>query len=74
MYLSPEERMKVSLRREQVEATGKPFYTKYESVPKGLYSKTQCMKMKAPIAENEEPEAYVFNRNWNGYLPLYKRK
>lgn len=72
-YLSPKERMKVSLRREEVEATGKPFYTKYADVPKNLYSKSQCQKMGDPIKENEAPYAYVLNRQWLGYLPLYKR-
>ncbi len=73
MYKSPEERMKISLRRKEVEATGKPFYTKYEDVPEGLFSETQCTKMKQPVSKNEKPAAYVLNRMWNGYLPLYKR-
>lgn len=73
MSMSPEERMKVWLRREEVEATGKPFYTEYEDIPKGLFSRTQCTEMKQPIFQGEEPMAYVLNRNWNGYLLLYKR-
>jgi len=72
--MEAEDKMKVSLRRSEVELTGKPFYTDYQSVPKGLYSKTQCSKMKEPVKKDEEPVAYVLNRLWLGYLPLYKRK
>lgn len=74
MYLPPEERMKVSLRRHEVEATGKPFYTSYGSLPGNLYSKTQCQKLKRPVVKGEEPSAYVLNRSWLGYLPLYTRE
>lgn len=73
MYLSPKERMKTSLRRSEVEETGKPFFTKYEDVPKDFFSKSQCTKMKQHVSEKEEPIAYVLNRQWLGYLPLYKR-
>lgn len=68
------ERMAVSLRRAEAEATGKPLYPSYEDVPKGLCSKTACMKMKRPAAEDEAPAAYVLNRNWLGYMPLYDRR
>lgn len=74
VYLTPEERMKVSLRRHEVEATGKPFYKSYDEVPGGYISKTQAAKMKMPVERNEEPAAYVLNRNWNGYMPLYFRE
>lgn len=72
-YLPPQERMKVSLRREEVEATGKPFFYYYEDVPEGFVSKTQAKQMKKPVKEDEEPAAFVLNRRWNGYLPLYDR-
>lgn len=68
------ERMAVSLRREEAEATGKPLYASYTDVPPGLYSKTACMKLKCPAAEDEAPAAYVLNRNWLGYMPLYDRR
>lgn len=72
-HLSPEERMKISLRRHEVEKTGKPFFTTYEDVPKNCFSKSQCKNMKQPVQEDEEPSAYVLNRLWHGYLPLYVR-
>ena len=68
------ERMAVSLRREEAEATGKPLYASYTDVPPGLYSKTACMKLKRPAAADEPPAAYVLNRNWLGYMPLYDRR
>lgn len=67
------ERMAVSLRREEAEATGKPLYASYGDVPPGLCSKTACMKLKRPVAD-EFPAAYVLNRNWLGYMPLYDRR
>lgn len=73
MYKSPKEMMKISLRRKEVEATGKPFYTSYGAVPEGLYSKTACKKMKRPVQADEEPAAYVLSRMWLGYMPLYFR-
>lgn len=63
-----------SLGRQEVEATGKPFYTKYANVPEHLYSKTQCKRLKLPVIDEEEPDAYVLNRFWKGYLPLYGRE
>lgn len=72
-YKTPKERMKISLRREEVELTGKPFYLNYEDVPGGLFSPTKCKQMKRPVEDGEEPVAYVLNRMYLGYLPLYKR-
>lgn len=72
-YRTPEQRMKVSLRREEAEATGKPMYKEYGEVPLGLLSKTRCMKLGQPVRGDEEPAAYVLNRNWLGYMPLYAR-
>lgn len=66
--------MKVSFRRGEVEATGKPLYKSYREIPPGLLSKTACMKIKKPVQDGEEPEAYVLNRNWLGYMPLYDRR
>jgi hypothetical protein len=74
MYKAPAERMTVSLRRKEAEATGKPLYRSYSEIPKGLLSATACKKIKKPVRAGEEPEAYVLNRNWLGYLPLYDRK
>lgn len=74
MYKGPKERMKVSLRRKEAEATGKPLYKSYSEIPKGLFSTAACKKMKKGVQENEEPEAYVLSRNWLGYLPLYRRE
>ncbi len=74
MYKAPAERMTVSLRRKEAEATGKPLYRSYSEIPKGLLSATACKKIKKPVRAEEEPEAYVLNRNWLGYLPLYDRK
>jgi len=74
VYLPPKERIKISLRRSQVEATGKPFYTSFEKVPPGLLTKTACRKAKAPVRDGEEPAAYVLCQAWNGYLPLYDRR
>lgn len=68
------ERMTVSLRREEAEATGKPLYKSYGEVPAGLCSKTACMKLKRPAAADEPPAAYVLNRKWLGYMPLYDRR
>jgi hypothetical protein len=66
--------MMVSLRRSEVDATGKPLYMKWEDVPQGFNTKTQCAKLKKPITDDEEPVAYVLCRYWNGYLPLYERR
>ncbi len=66
--------MTVSLRRSEAEATGKPLYKSYGDVPPGLLSKTACMKIKKPVRDEEQPEAYVLNRNWLGYMPLYDRR
>lgn len=74
MYKAPAERMTVSLRRKEAEATGKPLYRSYSEIPKGLLSATACKKIKKPVRAGEEQEAYVLNRNWLGYLPLYDRK
>lgn len=74
MYKTPAEKMTVSLRRGEAEATGKPLYRSYSEIPKGLLSATACKKMKKPVRAGEEPEAYVLNRDWLGYLPLYDRK
>ena len=75
MYLTPQERMRISLRRAEAEAEamGVPLYKSYDEVPDGLFSKTTCKKIKQPVASNELPAAYVLNRSWLGYLPLYKR-
>lgn len=73
-YLPPWRRMQISLRRHEVEATGKPFYLEFYDVPEGLVTKTKAKQMKRPVGENEEPVAYVLCRAWNGYLPLYDRK
>lgn len=72
-YKTVKERMAVSLRREEAEETGKPMYKSYEEVPPGLLSKTACAKLKKPVQEDETPAAYVLNRNWLGYMPLYGR-
>ena len=40
MYKAPAERMTVSLRRKEAEATGKPLYRSYSEIPKGLLSAT----------------------------------
>ncbi len=72
-YLAPKERMKISLRRSEVEATGKPFYTRWQDVPEGYKTKTKCEELKQPVREGEEPVSYVLARLWNGYLPLYDR-
>lgn len=63
-----------TLSREEVEKTGKPAYKKYDDVPKNLHSKTTCKNMKMPVGKNENPSAYVLNRMYKGYLPLYKRE
>lgn len=63
-----------TLSREEVEKTGKPAYKKYDDLPKCLYSKTRCKKLKMPVGKNEKPAAYVLNRLYKGYLPLYKRE
>ncbi len=73
MYKTPRERMTVSLRKEEAENTGKPLYKSYGDVPKGMLSSTACKKIKKPVQDGEEPQAYVLNRNWLGYLPLYDR-
>jgi len=73
-YLSPKERMEISLRRHEVEATGKPFYTKYSDIPEGFVFKSQARKMKQPVQDGEEPVAYVLVRSMNGYMPLYDRR
>jgi hypothetical protein len=73
-YLTPQQRMKVSLRREEVEATGKPLFPYYDDVPEGFVGKTKAQQMGKPVKENEQPVAYVLNRRWNGYLPLYDRR
>lgn len=73
MYLTPQERMRISLRREEAAAMGVPLYKSYDEVSDGLCSKTICQKIKRPVASNELPAAYVLNRSWLGYLPLYKR-
>lgn len=72
-WKSAAQRMEVSLRRAEAEATGKPLYASYADVPPGLWSKTVCALKKRPVAEDEAPAAYVLNRNWLGYLPLYSR-
>lgn len=73
-YLEPKERMKISIRPEVVKASGLPYYTSYQAVPKGLYTKTACKRMRKSVKKNEKPVAYVLARLWNGYLPLYKRE
>ena len=30
--------------------------------------------MKRPVGKDEKPAAYVLNRLYKGYLPLYKRE
>ena len=73
MYKTPAERMGVSLRRGKAEKTGKPLYNSYGDVPKGMLSTTACRKIKKPVQDGEEPQAYVLSRHWLGYLPLYDR-
>ncbi len=63
-----------TLSREEVEKTGKSAYKKYADVPKNLHSKTTCKNIKRPVDKNEKPAAYVLNRLYKGYLPLYKRE
>ena len=46
MYKTPAERMAVSLRREEAEATGKPLYKSYSDVPGGLLGATACKRIK----------------------------
>lgn len=72
-YILSEERVKISLRRSEVEATGKPFFTRWEDIPKSCMTKTKCKEHKQPVQEGEEPVAYVLARLWNNYLPLYDR-
>ena len=67
-------RMAVSLRRSEAEATGKTLYKTYTDIPPGLLSKTACLKINQPVRAGEEPVAYVLNRNWLGYMPLYDRR
>lgn len=74
MYKTPAERMALSLRRKEAEAKGKPLYKSYSEIPKGLLGATACKRIKKPVRAGEEPEAYVLNRNWLGYLPLYDRR
>lgn len=62
------------LNREEVEAMQIPFFKKYDDVPKNLHSKTTCKNLKMPVGKNEKPAAYVLNRLYKGYLPLYKRE
>lgn len=73
-YKTVADRMAVSLRRSEAEATGKPLYKSYADIPPGLLSKTACMKINQPVQAGEEPGAYVLNRNWLGYMPLYDRR
>lgn len=63
-----------TLSREEVEVMQVPFFKKYNDVPKCLYSKTTCEKLKMPVGKNEKPAAYVLNRMYKGYMPLYKRE
>lgn len=58
---------------EYCRSTGKPMIQKkdYEE-RKNLYSRTQCARMKQPVEEGEEPDA--FYRVANGYCGLYKRE
>lgn len=63
-----------TLSREEVEAMQILFFKKYDDVPKNLHSKTTCKHMKMPVCKNEKPVAYVLNRLYKGYLPLYKRE
>ena len=74
MYKTVSERMDISLRRKDAEATGKPLYQSYGEVPAGLLSATACKKAKCPIVDGEAPAAYVLSRQWLGYLPLYARQ
>lgn len=58
-------------KAEYCKATGLPMYTskdKYE----GLYTLTQCKKMKKPVLAHEEPAA--FYRVKHGYCGLYPRE
>lgn len=73
-YKSPKERMQISLRRDQVDATGLPIFTSFEAVPEGLVTKSGAKHIGKQVEENEPVAAYVFSRSWNGYLPLYDRK
>lgn len=52
-----------------VRMSRKPYLT--EERQKNWYSKTQCKKMKKPVADGEEPVA--FSRAMHGYYPLYER-
>lgn len=54
---------------EYVRNSGKPY--KAEDRKENWYSKTQCLKMKKPVLEGEEPIA--FSRAMHGYYPLYQR-
>ena len=73
-YKTVAERMAVSLRRSEAEATGKPLYKSYADIPPGLLSKTACRKINRPVRVGEEPSAYVLSRHWLGYMPLYDRR
>lgn len=62
------------LSKEEAEKTGLPLYENYDEVPEGLYPKWKCLKMRKPVKANSKPAAYVYNRLYKGYVPLYKRK
>ena len=72
-YFPPKERMQISLRRSEVEVTGKPFYKRWEDVLKGYMTKIKCKQIKQPVQEKEVPVAYISARLWNCYLPMYDR-
>lgn len=73
-YKFPKERMQISLRRREAEETGKPLYLSYAEVPAGIVSPTACKRMHRPVQEDEQPAAYVLNRSWLGYMPMYDRR
>jgi len=71
-YLTPEQRMKVSFRRHEVEATGKPFFPGgWSTVPDGYVSKTKAKELGKQVQKGQEPHAYVLSPSWNGYIALY---
>lgn len=55
---------------EYCRSTGLPMY-KHGDKFENLYSKSKCLKMKRPVADDEDPVA--FYKVMNGYCGLYRR-
>lgn len=59
-------------------ATGLPMYgssmisdLKYAEVADKFFTKSKCKQLKRPVADHEEPVAFL--RIKNGYVPLFLR-